>query len=186
MWGFTYLNDKTAISQGNIIKDVNNLLHKYSRDYLNSNENDADIILTNLWLGNATAAGSNDFIKRANIKHIINITTNIPNHFDDIEYHNFPIQDIDMCSINYDHMIEMYDKAADVIYNTLKSNANIFVHCKQGHHRSASVIAYYLMKYHSMSLLSAIKYIKRKRPSAFCRFTCMLRALVIYEYSRDL
>ena len=44
-----------------------------------------------------------------------------------------------------------------------KNNDNVLIHCMMGRSRSATVILYYLIKIHDMSLESAIEYLLSKR-----------------------
>jgi protein-tyrosine phosphatase len=40
----------------------------------------------------------------------------------------------------------------------------IFVHCRMGISRSATLVIYYLMRYHNMSLFEATKFVRERRP----------------------
>lgn len=46
----------------------------------------------------------------------------------------------------------------------MKNNKIVLVHCMAGASRSASVIIYYLIKYHNFSFDHALTHVKEKRP----------------------
>lgn len=138
---------------------------------------------TKLWLGNMNAAKNYDFIVGCGIKNIINVTTDIPNYFPFVEYLTLPIKDQDACRYN---LLNVLEAGADYINKCISKNSSILIHCKRGHHRSASIIAYYLMKYRHYSLENAILLIKSYRATTFRKMTCILKILIKYEYQRCL
>jgi len=84
-------------------------------------------------------------------------------------------------NLDYDNFFVMLNEGADIIDYAQKMGKAILVHCKRGHHRSASIVVFYLMKYQGMSLVDAICMVKAKRPTAFARETCLLRTLIQIE-----
>jgi protein tyrosine/serine phosphatase len=134
-----------------------------------------------LWLGDKYIAHNLEFITQNEIKYIINITDNINNKFDFVSYVNFRIRDIMACETD---TLDVLKQGAEIINVVLHHNLPILIHCKQGHHRSASIVAFYLMQYHHLSLLSALHLIKQIRPRAFRRVSCMLKTLIDYEVDR--
>lgn len=163
-----------------IHKNLNHIMKHFSEK--KGTETDVNFIMNKLWLGNWKSAYNYHFINAEQIRHIINVTANIPNRFRFIKYTNLPITDIDAC---YTDMLFILEKGADVIHHAMQTNQPVLVHCKRGHHRSASVIAFYLMKYHNMKLLDAIYIIKQCRPTSFRRMTCTLQTLIRYEVSKN-
>lgn len=151
-----------------------------------STEKDVSEILPGLWLGNYKAATSYKFIKKNNIKCIINVSKDVPNIFNDIDYLHIPITDNEICFKDTDKLIKIYDIATNFIYDSLIGKRNILVHCKRGHHRSACVVAAYLIKYYGAKYLNALIYINSIRRCALVRNTCMVRGLLkyylIYKY----
>ena len=65
---------------------------------------------------------------------------------------------------------ETIDEAAAFIHWNVKMNRNIYVHCKAGRGRSALVLTCYLMKYRSMTLEQAGRFIKKTRPQVNLNF----------------
>lgn len=141
-------------------------------------EPNANLILTGLWLGNYKAATDLDFLMDNKIDHIINITTDLPNLFNFISCTQYRIRDSDACDKN---LTAMMDQAVDIIHQKLLCKKNVLVHCKNGHHRSASVIVYYLIKYYNMHLSDAIIFVKHIRPTTLQRSTCLLKHLIQHQ-----
>jgi protein tyrosine/serine phosphatase len=162
----------------NLLKRVNHLIISHT---IPNTEEDVNSVMKNLWLGNRNIANNLPFITDNNIKYIINISSNLVNKFDFIDYTNFYVRDRNACSSD---VLTVLETGAKVIDQCIRNNNCILVHCKKGHHRSASIVAYYLMKYRGMSLIDAIEYIKSVRPTTFQKMTCVLRTLIDYELSR--
>lgn len=177
MWEFKKLVGK-ELKMAELIKQINSLIVEYPVN--RAIEINADEILRNVWLGNALAAKDIDFIKNKKINYIINVTNDIPNQFQFINYTVIPMKDIDAC---HQDLLRLMQIGASVINQAILKNEPILVHCKRGHHRSASVLALYLMEYQNLSLFDSIKLIKNIRPTAFSRMSCMLKALILYEFS---
>jgi protein-tyrosine phosphatase len=140
-------------------------------------EKDVSEILPGVWLGNSSSALDIDFLTKFKITYIINVTKDVPNKYNHIKYLHIPIDDIDACSIN---LIRLFDKATEFIMSVLSKNEKILVHCKKGHHRSASVVAAFMMRYLKIDYLSAITYINNVRNCAMVRNTCMMNGLFKY------
>lgn len=140
-------------------------------------EKDVTEILPNLWLGNFISAMSDPFIKKFNIKYIINITKNVPSMFKYIEYLNIPISDSDTENVNLN---SFYDTTSKFIYDSLKTGNGVLIHCMRGHHRSASVVCAFLIRFLNINHLEAISYINSKRICALIRDTFMVKSLTNY------
>lgn len=138
-------------------------------------EPDATHILSGIWLGNATAAQNFKFMQFQKISDIINVTPDIPNLFDSVQYYRFPIRDETM---ERDAALHALDIGADIIHKCVIEHRPVLIHCKRGHHRSATIIVYYLMKYRGLTMAEAIYLIKQKRPASFRRLTRFLQFLI--------
>lgn len=141
-------------------------------------EKDVSEIIPNLWLGNHKAATSKKFIDKFNIKYIVNITPNVPNVFSHVEYLHIPVRDKETCN---KELNKIFDDAGKFILSGLKAGSGVLVHCMMGHHRSASVVVAFLMKYLETEYLQAITYINSLRRCALVRNTCMTNALFAYS-----
>jgi protein-tyrosine phosphatase len=107
--------------------------------------------------------------------NIMNVTPDGSDNFNFITYHRYAIRDE---TLNKRLAHNILDSGAAIINKCVLENRPILIHCKRGHHRSATIVAYYLMKYLSFDLSQAIVFIKKKRPSAFRRITHFLQFLV--------
>jgi hypothetical protein len=108
-------------------------------------------ILPGLWLGNQAGSQDEIFLKKNNIKVIVNATKHIPSKIQGIKYWRVPINDPGYIpSINHDDvqvMIKMLPMTLEFMRNHREKGYNILVHCHAGAQRSATIVAAYLMKY---------------------------------------
>lgn len=149
-------------------------------------ENDADLIIPNLWLGNKKAALNKSFITSANIKYIVNVTDGIHCPFTDITYYHIPIKDKRMCDKKSREVMFRYiDNALDFILKGLQENVGVLVHCRKGHHRSANIVLMFLMKYLNVGYIPGTIYINSIRPYALKRNTCVNKWIINY-YKKNL
>lgn len=137
------------------------------------NENDVDMIIPNLWLGNKKAAIDKIFLDNNNIKYVVNVTGDLPCPFNDINYLRIPIRDKSDYVCTNNKMAQEIDTALKFILNALQNNTGVLVHCKKGHHRSAGIVMAFLIKYLKMSYLHSMLYINSLRPGALTRKTCL-------------
>lgn len=139
-------------------------------------EKDATEILPNLWLGNHVAALSESFLNKFNIKHVINVTKDVPNLWE-VEYLHIPIEFDETCDKNLN---ELYDTAASFIYKGLKQGHGVLVHCMRGHHRSASIVCAFLIRFLHTDHIEGIKFIQSRRICTLVRKQCMVAKLKDY------
>lgn len=166
-WHFTTHTDPNL---SEIYRQINCILTQ--TDYKKS-EPQVTKILPNLWLGDQQSAITGTFIHDAKIKYIINITPDTSKiKFAGIKYYKISIQDKNIR--DSDQIMDMLIEMARIINNALINNQAVLVHCKRGHHRSAALVAFYLMKYHNINLPNAICLIKSKRPRSFRKMTNIL------------
>ncbi len=143
------------------------------------NEKDVNEVIPNLWLGNVNAAYNKKFIDKYNIKYILTVMDDfdIKYKYDDVTYLVVPIKDKKVCDID---MHNIFATSIYFINNALKNNSPILVHCKRGHHRSAAIVAGFLVQHLRIGYEAATKYIHHLRPCALRRDTCMTRHLFQY------
>jgi protein-tyrosine phosphatase len=162
-------------------------------------ENDVNKIIPNLWLGNLKSSNNKYFLSKNNIRIIIRLfeyfdfdlnDTNILNKIkfkktnygcmyykNGITYYHFPIKDNRLCLKN---LFNLFEQTNNIIVDGYRTNRKILVHCKKGHHRSAAIVAAFLIKHINISYPMAIAFINSKRRCALRRETCMGRALFKY------
>lgn len=162
--------------RANLLHGICYVIGNYSRD--KGSENIIDNIFENLWLGNYKAACNYDLIKEKRINCIMNISEIIIPEYDNVNYHYLRITDSDG---RYKSLIKQMELFVDILRDELLRGKKVLIHCKQGHHRSASIIVMYLIKYYNINLVDAIRFIKIKRPTALRRLTYMIDNLIDYE-----
>jgi atypical dual specificity phosphatase len=132
-------------------------------------------IIHNIYLGNKDDAHNDTFIINNNIKYIINITLDVSNKYNFINYHNCYIEDS-----GDENIINYFDDIINII-NENKYN-NILIHCRVGKSRSASFILAYLMKYENMNLYESLNFLKNKR-SIIQPNIYFFENLITFEYN---
>jgi len=121
-------------------------------------------IIPNLYLGNYNSAKDDKLLDK--IYLVINCSEEIPFHSNKTK--NFRVNVPDNLSLDCNLKILVYiNQILPVMYRCYKAKKPILVHCRAGMHRSATVIACFLIKYFNFNKDSAIQYIKSKRPVAF-------------------
>jgi len=129
----------------------------------------ANEIVKNLWLGNAKASKDLSFLKRNNIKVIINCTKNYD--FIDVKEwktlkYKIPVHD-NLKKEELNAMINYLRVIVHIIHHHLKEGEPILVHCFAGMQRSAIVVLAYLYNYTGKSIYECIDMMKRKRSIVF-------------------
>lgn len=126
-------------------------------NHLNYLCTDPTFIIDNIYLGSSYNSNNIYTIQKFGIEKIINVTQEIPSLFPEIEYLRIPIRD------TRDSFIENYLENS-YQFITKNNKHQILIHCYMGASRSATVVIYYLMKHHKMSLEQALEYLQKKRP----------------------
>lgn len=135
-------------------------------------EYDVNEVVPNLWLGNRKSAYSKKFLDKYNIKYIITIMDEFDSkyRYNHIKYLVIPLKDVDTCQLN---MIPIFEKTSNYINYILKKNEGVLVHCKNGHHRSASLVVAYMIRYLNTNYNATVKYIRYLRPCALRNRKCI-------------
>lgn len=143
-------------------------------------------ILHNLYLGNKDDSKNPDFMKSIDVT--INLTKDIQffNKFGNIR---IPINDPGPNNDEYqqDNLIlfNISKNICRLIKNHLDLNHKVFVHCRAGIQRSASLILIYLIEYHTkgpilLRLKIALNYLIKKRAIVFYQGTeCNFKYAII-------
>lgn len=139
-------------------------------------ENDIDVIVPGLYLGNFDSSNDFGILEKYKIKYIIRATLQKGTIFPQIHYLHVPIKDHMIDTINTDHLFTY--TGLYIQKNIFKGN--ILVHCKKGHHRSACIIAAFLFKNLNLPYEIILQYINSIRNCALRRDTLMMRGL--YKY----
>ena len=149
---------------------------KYIKEF--PNEIPYHKITNNIFLGNQIASVDIDFIKSNNITHIINVTKNIPNSFNNIIYLNIPI---DTSNLN-DDLYHYFDLSNKFFSNIIKNNQKVLIHCKYGHTRSTLFLAIFLIYYYNYKPDYVINLIRNIRPNTLLRINVIKKIFNYYNY----
>lgn len=169
-------NDKIYKYADYLIDKKQHRVNKYFKNIGINGENEMDEIIPNLYLGNYKAAYNLKKLKEKNIKNVVIICDNIETPFENvgIKYFSIPIKDreleeeyfINGIEVN-EYMISQLTRAILFIFDCLRNNEGVLVHCKKGASRSAYLVKYFLMLYNNYKSKEAEEFIKNKRPIAF-------------------
>ena len=124
------------------------------------------IIQDKLFLGDSSDAKNYDILHALGITHILNITTNVDNYFED---KNITYKRLKILDRSNDETLKIFGdnitNCVEYIHNSLSQNNNnkVFVHCQFGISRSASMVIGYIMKYRNMTYMDAFNYVKQRR-----------------------
>ena len=117
-------------------------------------------VINNIYIGSSYDAANKSILDKYNIKYIINVTVEINNYFPEhITYVNYKIYDNNRDSIK----VFLEDSYKKIKAMEKVNNGNILIHCFMGASRSATIVAYYLMRENNLSALEAIEFLKEKR-----------------------
>jgi protein-tyrosine phosphatase len=133
------------------------ILKKVNIDYMMYRSDSAiDHIHDHIYLGDFRAADNLNLLQDNNVTHIINCAHGLPNQFqNDIDYLELHLHDIQSQDLT-----EAIEKSMEFMKN---AKSNVFVHCKQGVSRSASIVIAYLITFNKMTFDEAFEYVNSKR-----------------------
>jgi len=138
-------------------------------------------VLEHLYLGCAKNSADLQQLRQHGITHILNVTSNVANAFEDQPgFHYLQIPISDHWSQN---LASFFPQAIRFIDEARCSGAGVLVHCLAGISRSVTVTVAYLMAQQRMSLNSAYDYVKRCKPNISPNFTFMGQLL---DFEKDL
>ena len=116
-------------------------------------------IKDNLFFGSMLAFDYIDLFSHIKIKHIISLRKINVDPWG-IQLHSYYTSHKDFCN-KFPKMIQ----EIFTLYKLAKeSNDNIFIHCKSGQHRSATIVIAILMKFYDMDYNTAFDFTKGLRP----------------------
>lgn len=121
-------------------------------------------IIKNLWIGSEKDAADMNFMKKNNIRLIVNATDSVPVYAKGIKTLRIPVGDDPYYSEKMGKYIPI---AVVAIHDVLNHGQGVLVHCRAGMNRSATTVAGYLMFKKGMTAQQAMAFIKRKKPECF-------------------
>lgn len=134
----------------------------------NMNFYPAKKVAPHVWVGSCMDAADPEFMRRNDIRLIVNCTKDVPMYFEkrpwQIKSYRVPVDDSasDACT-----MARYLPVAALLINDVTRYGHNVLVHCYAGMNRSATITAGYLMFANKIDAAQAVAEIKRRKPECF-------------------
>ena len=119
-----------------------------------------------VWVGSQATAANGNFLKKNNIKLVVNCSKDIPK-YSDIPMLRVPVHD---ASFDADKMGKYLSLASTAIRDVTRYKGNVLIHCHAGMNRSATVCAAYLMTIKGMTGKEAMEAIRKAKPECFHPF----------------
>jgi protein-tyrosine phosphatase len=158
--GYQYVIDYYSGKNMEVSRLDKNNEHINIVEFVNRILSEPNLIIDNIYLGNGYNASNRELLKNKNIKYILNVTKEIPNHFEndnDIKYLQINVMDWKSETIidHFDDILKFFDSC--------HNEGNILVHCYMGSSRSATAVLLYLLKRKGMGLNEGLSYLKERR-----------------------
>ncbi|XP_076878860.1 dual specificity protein phosphatase 1 [Brachyhypopomus gauderio] len=126
-------------------------------------------ILPFLYLGSAYHASRKDMLDMLRITALINVSSNCPNHFEDhFQYKSIPVEDNHKANIS-----SWFNEAIEFIDSVRNNGGRVFVHCRAGISRSATICLAYVMRTNQVRLDEAFEFVKQRRSIISPNFSFM-------------
>ncbi|CAG5136200.1 unnamed protein product [Candidula unifasciata] len=140
----------------------------------------ASQVLPFLYLGNERDAMDLSRLKSLNISYVLNVTSHVPQYYDEqgINYKRIPASDSGQQNLK-----QYFEEAIEYIDDARQNNAKVLIHCHAGVSRSATITIAYLLKHTKMAMADAYKFVKGKRAIISPNFNFMGQLL---EFEQDL
>eukprot|EP01111_Echinosteliopsis_oligospora_P002697 TRINITY_DN1409_c0_g1_i1.p1 TRINITY_DN1409_c0_g1~~TRINITY_DN1409_c0_g1_i1.p1 ORF type:complete len:472 (-),score=73.03 TRINITY_DN1409_c0_g1_i1:61-1455(-) len=117
-----------------------------------------DLIMPNLYLGCYECARNKSLLQQLNVTHVLTVASFKPLYPDSFVYKVVDIDDVEIADL-YSHL----DGCMDFIDDAIKSNGNVFIHCRAGVSRSGSVVCAYVMHKQGLPRDEAIEFVRQNR-----------------------
>lgn len=117
-------------------------------------------ILPNVLIGNQRDASDRERLAELGVTHIINVTSQLPLHFENegIVYKRLPASDSGSQNLK-----QYFQEAIAFIDGVREVNGRVLVHCQAGVSRSPTIVIAYLMARSHKTLADAFSYVKERR-----------------------
>jgi tetratricopeptide (TPR) repeat protein len=117
----------------------------------------ANPVCDGVFIGSQATASNLEELKKNNITYILNVTSEIPNYFENTE-NKFVYQREKILDSPTSNIVkgELLDRCIEFIEKAVNEKKNVLVHCQAGISRSGAVIVAYLMKKFNMDYDTAL------------------------------
>ena len=124
-------------------------------------ENDLDLIIPNLYLGNITAAHDSNRLKELNITHMLTIEDRELDveKYEHLEKYKFK----QLADFQFSNILEVMEECIEFIDEAIKESKNVLVHCWAGKSRSATLVMAYIMAKERQSVKKTLDQVRKKR-----------------------
>lgn len=124
------------------------------------------LVCPGLYLGNAMQAADWPLLESLRVRCIVNVTQEIGDYFKDnstIQYIRIPLLDDDKAELKT-HLEPAFQTLTEQLAKARVEGTSVLVHCYLGSSRSASIVAYYLMRTNGLSAVEATEHLRALRP----------------------
>jgi len=113
-----------------------------------------------LFLGNMKDASDIEALSRLGIDHVLNVTAVSPTYqmSSKITYKQLPAADN-----GYQNLKQYFDEAFEFIDKAKNCGGSVLIHCQAGVSRTPTIAVAYLIKYFTMTMVDAYKFVKSRR-----------------------
>ena len=120
-------------------------------------------ITQHVWIGSEATAADKAFLKKHNIKLVVNCSADIP-RTSEIPMLRIPVHD---AAFDSKKMAKYLNMSSTAIRDVTRYGGNVLVHCRAGQNRSSTVTAAYLMTIKGMTAKEAMDTIRKKKFETF-------------------
>ncbi|ESO85488.1 hypothetical protein LOTGIDRAFT_154978 [Lottia gigantea] len=140
----------------------------------------ASEVLPFVFLGNERDAANLERLQYHNIRHVLNVTSQVPLYYEKqgIKYRRIPASDSSQQNLK-----QYFEEAIEFIDDARQNKRRVLIHCQAGVSRSATITIAYILKHTKMTMTDVYKFVKGKRPIISPNFNFMGQLM---EYERDL
>lgn len=126
-------------------------------------------VIPGLWIGSIKDASDLDFLRKENVRLIVNCTKNVPFYYDGASHARV---DVDDNPNENERMLQKFPDIVMAIDKALMSGYSVLVHCFAGMQRSCAVATAYLMYLNArngknLPASRAMRFIKSRKSGAF-------------------
>jgi atypical dual specificity phosphatase len=128
-------------------------------------ENDCDLILPNVYVGNESAMMDSDFLRRSGITHIVSFGTGaeaLSRSLSPTVIRTFLVKLDDSA---FDKFESDFWEAVPFVKHSLDAGGVVLIHCRKGISRSPALCIAYLMEEKGYSFEDALHLVKSRRPT---------------------